>query len=676
MKPPEFDLKSFLGSLPLLPGVFLFAFATSVFADESFPATRYPFQPAMLTDKNPALCALVLKKATRQFLSKDLGGPSGFEGSEGFQWLEWERPEAMQGEGAYFDRLDLDLDGKGKKQVVLMYSYTHSWRGDNYYAFVFSSAEEFKKAFTTPEAVAEWLVNKEHMRANLLKGNSPVQYYPEAQPPNSNSDEIGTGNEWQPNKLFRWKGRYYFFDEINPFQQLSREVQNVYRLRADGRVELQCSVRTLPGKELAFELKVLPGFASFHKVISAIGEGGEDCGTMHSGYTHNVEANAATARIAYRPWVVSRAENGIKSLSGRPYYQYNDRLMEFLEDWSYGSIQARREYLTLLQHIAPAKEGLSHYLAAKYGLSSQQAKRHANRIVEEVIGNWILVPEGYDHATDLYSVDYHPLSKALIEHDHASAQDLIENFSPQKFQANQTRNDLLMDAVEWPAAVDMLLGAGADPSWQNGLGKTPLMMAAHMNRPDTVRLLLRHGAKPNVQTKSEGGFCTNVARGGRTALMYAAENASPEVMSLLIEAGADPLALDSAGNGMAYYLKNNPRLSAGEKDMEIRALIRQRKAHPLPQAFDCRKAGSHMEKLICKNEVLLLQESEMSEAYSRLLKLAGDEVKQDQVRWVKQRKTACQQAEKDTERELGCLQEQVAVRERYLHNRLAEFEKQ
>lgn len=655
----------------------VFAISLSANAVGNFPASRYPFQPSLLIDNNPTLCKVVLREAKQQFFQGSNGEVLFSDNANDFEWLEWERPDELQVENANIDRLDLDLDGTGNKQTVLMHSFIHSWRGDNFYAFVFKNSDEFKKSYKLPIDLVNRLLALEHSLHNKAQYDTPVRYYPDALEANSTSNTgvVNTGSDWQVNKLFRWNKRYYFFDEKNPFSQLTQEQQTVYRLRGDGKVELQCRIQTISDKKLVSELISFPGFASFHKVISTIGNGGEDCGTLHAGYTHNYEASAATARVSYRPWTVSRAKEGAMDMSGRNYYQYGNRLMEFLEDWSFGDVWSRREYQTFLQHISPAEESMANYLKDNFGLIPAQAKLQARAIVEEIIGNWIQVPNYYDHASDLYSVDYHPLSKALFEHNLTSARELIENFSPRESYKNEDLDSFLIDAVGWPAGVEMLLKAGVDPNKQGGFGKTPLMMAAHMNRPDTVQLLLRHGANPNLKTSAHGESCVDIERGQRTALMYAAENASPEVMALLLDAGADSLAVDSKNNGISFYLNRNPRLTGTEKQMDINILIQSRKDHPLPSAFDCNRATQKVEKLICKNEVLMMYESEMSDAYARFAKLVGVQAKQDQLHWIKSRKTACERKDDGKEQELGCLQQLVSARERYLHNRLAEYEK-
>jgi len=62
---------------------------------------------------------------------------------------------------------------------------------------------------------------------------------------------------------------------------------------------------------------------------------------------------------------------------------------------------------------------------------------------------------------------------------------------------------------------------------QDGRGWTALMIAAHDNQPDIVRMLLAHGAAVNSANKE-----------GETALMYAADNNHLAIVQILLEHGA------------------------------------------------------------------------------------------------------------------------------------------
>ncbi len=110
----------------------------------------------------------------------------------------------------------------------------------------------------------------------------------------------------------------------------------------------------------------------------------------------------------------------------------------------------------------------------------------------------------------------------------------------------------------------LLLIKGADPSLCDSTGMSPLYAAVDMNtlgevygRPaqkqvsgdttalDLIKLLLQHGASPNVQLKSPTLYRAHTPGEptlgeGATPLMRAAKNGDAAAMRLLLENGADP----------------------------------------------------------------------------------------------------------------------------------------
>lgn len=93
--------------------------------------------------------------------------------------------------------------------------------------------------------------------------------------------------------------------------------------------------------------------------------------------------------------------------------------------------------------------------------------------------------------------------------------------------------------------VELLLVYGAHPDPQTHNGWTPLMNACLWGGTETVALLLRHGADPNVfsdaevMAREEGCSTTN-------PLMLAVGNGHTDIVKLLLAHGADPLAKNNA----------------------------------------------------------------------------------------------------------------------------------
>ena len=127
------------------------------------------------------------------------------------------------------------------------------------------------------------------------------------------------------------------------------------------------------------------------------------------------------------------------------------------------------------------------------------------------------------------------------------------------------------------AAVERLLSN--DPSCVNqrdGLGRTPLYLAAWVDQPDILTLLLLKGGDPNIgaswkgnaqplHVASRNGHTEIVRRlieagakvnikddDGDTPLLLAARSGSAEVVQLLIEAGADVTVRNRYDHGVYY----------------------------------------------------------------------------------------------------------------------------
>ena len=71
-------------------------------------------------------------------------------------------------------------------------------------------------------------------------------------------------------------------------------------------------------------------------------------------------------------------------------------------------------------------------------------------------------------------------------------------------------------------AVQQLIDAGVNINCANGVGLTPLMVAAHLGRIRALEMLLRSGADPSLKS-----------RNGKTALSFARDSGQTQVMAIL-----------------------------------------------------------------------------------------------------------------------------------------------
>lgn len=613
-------------------------------AASAFGATKFPFVPRLVVDREPALCPTVLRIARMQFLSDAVDMSVRPKDEYGIHWVEW---AGVKGgdipAGGAASWVELDLDGTGKKELVVLREVDNGWRGVIWYAFVFPG----KAAF---EAAMEIVGSREEF-------GTGTRYYPDGQLP---SGEVVDGDEHSPHRLFELQGRYYFHGEGRWYLTERSRVRSVYRLRAGGKVALVCRVKLQPEPEEVALGDVVEGFSSYLAVLRTIGTGGVgNCGSLSANIWHDLSAEG-TARGAFvRPWAVPSDRRGNQ--------EHSPAMRQLLEDWSFDGVWNRREYQTFLEHHEPALKGLERHLRRTFGTSEAQAPRRAREVFEAVTAARFVVPREY---LDTERVDR--LRKQVIE-GIVGPEDFDELASANRaFQVEPgypSPAPYLHDAVEAPEVAGRLLDGGADVDARNAFGKTPLMMAAHMNRPDVVELLLKRKASVDARTFQVSDCGLVVERAQRTALMYAAENAGVEVLRLLVEAGADTKAVDSRGNGVSYYLAKNPYLTEEQKRMDVDALVKS--VRPvLGPSFKCGQSLRPVERLVCSNRVLAMQDRYLADAYGRWVSRKGEEARKEQRAWLARRNKTCSSLDKAEA--LLCLQQSTRARIRYLQNRLAE----
>ncbi len=430
-------------------------------------------------------------------------------------------------------------------------------------------------------------------------------------------DEARSRPGWivEPTPLYRWKGRFYFSGTL---RSPAESGFSLYRLEADGSTPLVCLVKSAEAVQVAGSMLQLPEVRTLVKALAAIGTSGRAyCGTLYAGDRHDGWAWGSVHRAATRPWAdpVSDPDN----VSKTRYFEYSARMWRFLETWAANDVWNEREYLTLRQALEPARRAYANYLSREFGLNDNDARAKGDTALERMIASWFLIPISFD----------------------------TEGWPGPASGLSRTRVSL-------------------DPAAQNSFGKTNLMMAAHMNRLDLVRELLKRGADPKAATRPTDSYCEyNVQRGGRTALTYAAENASPLVMKVLLDAGAEPDVTDTEGNRFDFYLKRNPRLTEEQRKLSIVELAATAATLADAPGFDCSRARRRAERAICAEEALRLLDSEMTAAYARAIGKVSPALKVEQGRWIAARENDCAKANGDDYKE--CLADATAARVRFLH---------
>jgi uncharacterized protein YecT (DUF1311 family) len=625
-----------------------------------FGVHRHPVQPTAVVNAEPALCGSLVTQLAERFDSTepdtwDVKPPPD---ANPVSWL----PAYPDDAASHVGWVELDLDGDGHRQV-LVHREEPFRESSLHYGLVFPTAAEFEAGLASVKANPP---SDQYSSPDQEQHGTAKTFFPQAV--TVANEWVATGNVWAEYALFEWRGHYYFFNGTTRFDRdRSPQPISLFQLRGDGHVREVCRVEATHAQEVYAKFVSFPGVSSYLRLIRAIGAGddaaagGSDCGTgnAYAGVTHDAQATASELRAALRPWVVADVHKQFDPKDD-PYHIYNDRTERFLREWGLQDAWSHREYQTLVQHVAPAVVGVAEWLREEFAVSEAAARPAAVRVVHELLGQRLLIPTSYGDGEREFTQD--TFADELLERDVARLDaDLTSD------RSGNGANAAL--AVEWAYGLRRLLATGADPDLPNEFGKTPLMVAAHMNRPDAVRALLGAGAKVNLATN--GGRdprCSRPMRTGRTALMYAAEDASPVVMKILLDAGADPTARDSQNNTVDFYLAHNPRLTAEQIKLGLGGVAQLAPQFALP-GFDGSRARTAVEKAICGSEVLRVFDGELTRAYGEFRARYGEAAVAEQRAWLARRDTRCPTAAADF---AECVAEVLRTRVRYLHNRLHE----
>ncbi|HJU18145.1 MAG TPA: hypothetical protein VJ770_16955 [Stellaceae bacterium] len=280
-------------------------------------------------------------------------------------------------------------------------------------------------------------------------------------------------------------------------------------------------------------------------------------------------SGAAAARLMaeaqWRPWVLDRRSPGEElPIAGKLQLYMRNRALD-------GPEMARDEQLYQAVRAA-AIAAIAPYYRDAFGRSAVAARRFAALYVDHfVAAGFAIDPD--DSATlvlfDPGYADEQKAQKAALDGDSAALRALLGDHPKERAEllTGELDEPLVSDALSHPDTLQMLLGLGLDPNRRGPSGRTPLMAAARLDLLAAARLLLDHGAAPDLgasdavaQTDRAGDpSCLGAAAGadgpGRTALSYAAEFSSPALVRLLLDHGAAADKRDSAGRLPADYLK-------------------------------------------------------------------------------------------------------------------------
>jgi len=601
--------------------------------DPPWPVTRLPFTPRAIEGEDNAVCGVLVEAARTAFVGSNAWLDLYQFLPSAARIVTWDRlaPPFPMESGDNLSTASVDLDGDGRVESLLKRSNTWSWRGPSYSAYVYRDTDTMRSALSASANVDDFLKQGQH-------------YLPAV----TSASQMTESESWAWNDLFEWGGSHYFLGQGNQRALLTMSRVDAYRLEGSGVATRVCRLEVLPA---APPLASHTGLAAFVAILRSIGRGGPPAGTGTYEADHDNASHGFVIRAGIRPWAMVDGDVSF------------ERTEEFIRDWSLRDPWSRREYLTYVEHRESAFDLLSDYLAEGFGMTEQSAAVYAEPLLKQLVVAHFVVPGSFPE----FSRDHGDVVLRLLEGIH--------------LESDTNVAEVIETAIDNPRALRAMLERGADPDTANVFGKTLLMYAAHLNRPDAVAILLSAGADVNAETNgprqqglsvSEQTGALQIERGQRTALLYAAENASVEVMAALVDAGALVDVVDSRGEGVAAYLARNPRYPGADDLAAVLADYRSSAPADGP-SFSCGRATTRVEKAVCSDAVAALYDRELAAAYTTWREGVSDasDARADQRAWLRRRNAQCESIDDDYAL-LLCVQQTTRARTRYIENRLAE----
>lgn len=182
---------------------------------------------------------------------------------------------------------------------------------------------------------------------------------------------------------------------------------------------------------------------------------------------------------------------------------------------------------------------------------------------------------------------------------------------------------------------------------------------------DMIRLLLEHGADPNRRGGFPGHGTTTAFRHVIlwTDTNYGAGYPSPAIISLMLAHGADPTLDNPMQDVLACANKPGQYPEVAKSCSELLDLLRGQSAgvRQMPQmqsvikpSFDCAKASTAVELLICRDGSLAALEVQMATAYHQALdRMPPDRRKllqQEHLTWFRNYGRTCNNAQSEADR--------------------------
>lgn len=291
--------------------------------------------------------------------------------------------------------------------------------------------------------------------------------------------------------------------------------------------------------------------------------------------------------------------------------QRHDAALEALFQWSERNLRNKTIYRRVLPMMQPAHAQLRQ-MFMEQGLSPDEAASAADLLFHETLARSmenLAAPVQVPALPLAPFTDYRPrfaiapapgeleqgrnfatLHSVLLNNAPANViRDFIDYETAQRGLARGKGPDndsATMATVGNAESLRLVLAQGFAPDQTNDWGKTALMTAAQLNRPESVEVLLEHGADVHRQTLGNrklgvgGPDRTEAAGLPRTALLIAAEQADAQVIERLLSAGAARQAWAGYNQQVCTALDANARLDLTQRSALREGLCQQPFSEP------------------------------------------------------------------------------------------------
>ena len=334
-----------------------------------------------------------------------------------------------------------------------------------------------------------------------------------------------------------------------------------------------------------FDTTPRPGLEAFLETLALIhGEPVED-GTLRSSYRSKNNAITASKILQIAPWNVE------------PGRSTPETVAVLLESWSWKDAWTRHKWLNLQDQYAAALADMTELMrSALIGAPDADIDTLSRQALQTVTTAHFIFPSAYaplkrEDARFLASRDpavsretQEAVWRIMRGVPDAPIPDIIRaarrndtlnrmmfKSAPAPMSGSEATHRVVTATLFNPQSFAQLIEKGEALEAPNWFGKTPLMVAAHIDHADGVRALIEAKvdvsgvtavpiSPDNVILMAPSGGLSGGPRLPRSALDYALENAGEDTIRALLDAGAARAPGSPASRNLEAVLKSNAAL--------------------------------------------------------------------------------------------------------------------